>query len=48
VAEDIPAEVERKQAEHPDVRIRIAPYLGQAEGLTEVLIGLSDRSIMPR
>jgi sirohydrochlorin ferrochelatase len=48
VAEDIPAEVERKQGEHPDVRIRIAPYLGQAEGLTEVLIGLSDQRIMPR
>lgn len=42
VAEDIPAEVERKQAEHPEVRIRVAPYLGLAEGLTQMLLELSE------
>lgn len=42
VAEDIPAEVERKQAEHPAIRIRIAPYLGQAEDLIGILLGLSE------
>ena len=42
VAEDIPAEVRRTQTEHPGVRIRIAPYLGQAEGLARVLLELSD------
>jgi sirohydrochlorin ferrochelatase len=41
VAEDIPADVEGKQAEHPHVRIRIAPYLGLAEGLAEILLGLA-------
>lgn len=41
VAEDIPAEVGRKQDEHPDVPIRIAPYLGQAETLTSILLDLS-------
>jgi sirohydrochlorin ferrochelatase len=42
VAEDIPLEVERKQVEHPNVRIRIGPYLGQAEHLIGILLGLSD------
>lgn len=42
VAEDIPAEVGRKQAEHPGIRIRIAPYLGQANGMTRVLLELTD------
>jgi len=43
VAEDIPAEVRSKQAEHPEVRIRIAPYLGLADGLPGILLNLSDR-----
>lgn len=38
VAEDIPAEVAGKQAEHPQVTIRIAPYLGQADGLASMLL----------
>jgi sirohydrochlorin ferrochelatase len=42
VADDIPAEVETKRREHPGVRIRIASYLGQAEGLTGILLDLSD------
>ena len=42
VAEDIPAEVERKRREHPDVRIGIAPHLGQAGGLIRILLELSD------
>ena len=42
VAEDIPAEVRSKQAEHPEVRIRLAPYLGLADGLPRMLLDLSD------
>jgi len=42
VAEDIPAEVERKQADCPEVRIRIAPYLGLADGLPRILLDLSE------
>ena len=42
VAEDIPAEVQRKQAEHSGIRIRIAPYLGLAGGLPDILLDLSD------
>ena len=43
VAEDIPAEVERKRCKHPGVRIRIAPYLGQADDLLRILLDLSDQ-----
>jgi len=42
VVKDIPALVERGQAEHPEVLIRIAPYLGQATGLADILLGLSE------
>jgi sirohydrochlorin ferrochelatase len=42
VAEDIPAEVDRKRREHPEVRMRMAPYLGQAGELVRVLLDLSE------
>lgn len=42
VAEDIPAEVDRKRREHPEVRMRLAPYLGQVGDLVQVLLDLSD------
>jgi sirohydrochlorin ferrochelatase len=42
VAEDIPREVEVKQVEHPDVRIRVAPYLGLGAGMADILLGLAD------
>jgi sirohydrochlorin ferrochelatase len=38
VAEDIPAEVASKQREHPAVRVTIAPYLGAAEGVPDLLL----------
>jgi sirohydrochlorin ferrochelatase len=38
VAEDIPRDVAGKQAEHPDVAICIAPYLGAAEGVVPLLL----------
>jgi len=41
VAKDIPADVAGKQAEHPDVAITIAPYLGAAAGIVELMLGLS-------
>lgn len=41
VAEDIPGFVAVKQAEHPDCSIRIAPYLGTAPQLPELLLALS-------
>ena len=39
VSEDIPAEVKIKQDEHPGVRICISDYLGNAEGIIELLLG---------
>ncbi len=41
VSEDIPEIVAAKQAEYPDRVIRIAPYLGTAGELPELLLKLS-------
>jgi sirohydrochlorin ferrochelatase len=38
VVADIPGDVAVVQAEHPAVPIRIAPYLGAAEGITRLLL----------
>lgn len=38
VATDIPGEVAGKQAEHPEVEICIAPYLGAAEAIPGLLL----------
>jgi sirohydrochlorin ferrochelatase len=38
VVEDIPNDVAIKQAEHPGVDIRIAPYLGSADGVIDLLL----------
>ena len=42
VARDIPAEVEAKQKEHPQVRISIKPYFGAADGITDLLAVMAD------
>jgi len=42
VAEDIPREVAGKQAEHPQVRMHITPYLGLAPGVTDILLELAE------
>lgn len=41
VAQDIPAEVAPKQEQYPDITIHIAPYLGSADGIVDLLLGLS-------
>jgi len=38
VVEDIPNDVALKQAEHPGIDIRIAPYLGSSDGVLELLL----------
>jgi sirohydrochlorin ferrochelatase len=38
VAEDIPAEVRIKQQQHPQIDIRIAPYLGLNEQIPQLLL----------
>ncbi len=40
VSEDIPKLVAAKQAEHAGVAIEIAPYLGTAEAMPELLLAL--------
>lgn len=39
VAEDIPNEVQTKIDQYPDLSIRIAPYLGSADGVVDLLLG---------
>ena len=41
VIEDIPREVASRQKEYP-VPIRLAPYMGPAEGITELLLGVAE------
>jgi len=43
VQEDIPEIINAKQGDHPDCTIRIAPYLGTASELPELLLALSQR-----
>ena len=38
VAEDIPSEIDKKRGELPDVQIRLLPYFGSLEQVTDLLI----------
>ena len=38
VVEDIPREVETKQRQYPEVKFRIAPYLGTMDGIADLLL----------
>lgn len=40
VKRDIPELIKAKEAEHPDVRIKLAPYVGSAEGITDLVLSL--------
>jgi len=42
VAADIPGEIDSVRAEHPAVSIRLAPYLGAAPGIPELLRSQAD------
>lgn len=44
VVTDIPEELQKAQAEHPQVNIKTAPYLGSAQGISEILLGLSKQA----
>ncbi len=44
VATDIPAEVAKAQANFPATSIQIAPYLGKAEGVLDVMLHQADLS----
>ncbi len=44
VAVDIPTELEKSQQQHPDVQIKMAPYLGAANEISDILISLSKQA----
>jgi len=44
VMTDIPGELQKAQSLHPQVSIKTAPYLGSAQGISEILIGLSKQA----
>lgn len=41
VADDIPVELEKARQRHPQVQFRMAPYLGAAKEISNILITLS-------
>ena len=44
VVMDIPEELQKAQNQHPQLSIKIAPYLGSAQGISEILIGLGKQA----
>jgi len=44
VVTDIPEELQKAQDKLPQVKIKTAPYLGSAQGISEILIGLSKQA----
>jgi sirohydrochlorin ferrochelatase len=44
VVTDIPEELQKAKNQHPQVNIKTAPYLGSAQGISEILIGLSKQA----
>ncbi len=41
---DIPEELRKAQALHPEISIKTSPYLGSAQGISEILMGLSKQA----
>lgn len=44
VVTDIPEELQKAQSQHPELNIKTAPYLGSAQGISEILISLSKQA----
>lgn len=44
VVTDIPEELEKAQTLNPGINIKTAPYLGSAQGISEILISLSKQA----
>ncbi len=44
VVADIPAELEKAQLMHPQTKIKVAPYLGSASEISDILIALSKKA----
>ena len=44
VVTDIPEEIKKARSQHPQLNIKTAPYLGSAQGISDILIGLSKQA----
>lgn len=44
VVTDIPEEIKKAKSQHPQLSIKTAPYLGSAQGISDILIGLSKQA----
>jgi hypothetical protein len=44
VVTDIPDELKKALKQHPQVSIKTAPYLGSAQGISEILFNLSKQA----
>lgn len=44
VVTDIPEELQKARDQHPDTKVKTAPYLGAAPGISEILIDLSKQA----
>jgi sirohydrochlorin ferrochelatase len=44
VITDIPEELQKARNQHPNINIKTAPYLGSAQGISEILIDLSKQA----
>ncbi len=44
VATDIPEELQKSQIQHPNIKIKMAPYLGSAEEISNILVSLSKQA----
>jgi len=44
VVTDIPEELQKAQSQNPQLSIKTAPYLGSAQGISDILIGLSKQA----
>jgi sirohydrochlorin ferrochelatase len=44
VVTDIPEELQKAQSQNPQLSIKTAPYLGSAQGINDILIGLSKQA----
>ena len=45
VVTDIPEELQKARDKHPSIKVKTAPYLGSAEGISEILIDLSKQAM---
>ena len=44
VAVDIPAELEKSKQQHPQVKFKLAPYIGSASEISEILLSITKQA----